>query len=539
MSMKGLIKSSNGKQLVPVLFAITILYQVVYNVLLFDSLPEDAGFDECPAGGNMLGGSSTYCQEVEVFRSWKDEDVEGLLKRTEPEPIEQDHWDLIEFGRQVNSVNLTVSSANNTVDTPQDATAQPTSTSFESEAMERAVLNEAQMAASIEDHLTQLTPTVHESAMSNIGSKQTETTASETSTVSVFLEKKAKQLVWTSVAAWSKYSSNFLASKAPSIVSREQVRHLHWSGSLPKVACVTPISGSRHAKARMMYFIDNFRLQDYEGLRQLVLVYHYLDESAGRLAHSYANGSFIKAVAAHGNSTFPSNSALRYGAWSSDADVIAHWDFDEWHDPSQLSMQIRAMALVSRPACVLKHDEESKRSKEETAPGFSLVGERAWMKRYWHPYLQTEDHVVTSSQQDHIVELDMKTKGFAVSDNDAKPSQELESSSSSTAEQRDWNVGECIDLDNSSTIDSVSHTIEATIGANMGEDMGKAFHKLMARRHDITLKLQLLCLENTSERDSLKHEFNRKHVIQMLSIRAELDKHIAATAALFHPSIES
>jgi hypothetical protein len=289
----------------------------------------------------------------------------------------------------------------------------------------------------------------------------------------------------------------------------------------------------------MMYFIDNFRLQDYEGSRQLVLVYHFEDEVAGRLAHSYANGTDnIKAVAAHGNDTFPSNSALRYGAWSSDADVIAHWDFDEWHDPSQLSMQIRAMAFASKPASVLKPDEKSSETelgKEGTAHGFSLVGERSWMKRFWHPYLQAEDHVLKSSQQDHIVELDMKSPTFAaVSDNDVKSSDDADRGNAT--EKKDWNIGECIDLDNSSTIDTVSHTLEETIGASMGEDMSKAFHKLMARRHDITLKLQLLCLQNTSERDPMKHEFNRKHVVQMLSIRTELDKHIAATAALFSPS---
>lgn len=533
MTVRGMIKSSNGKQIVPLLLGITVIYQVVYNSILLGQLPDESD-EDCPATGSMLGGSSQYCQEVEVFRSWQDEDVSSLLKRTESEPIEQDHWDLIEFGRQVSSVNLTLST-NDSSD--QDTIAKQTSMpglGGNDEGPTRASLNESQLAANLEDHLTQLISTVSDSTVSHIGVENAQTTAPPTSTPSAFLEKKEKQLLWSSVTAWTKSSGHFLANKAPSVVSRGQIRHLHWLSYVPKVACVTPISGSRHAKARMMYFIDNFRLQDYEGERQLVLVYHHLDEIGARLAQSYANGTYIKAVAAYGNSTFPSNGALRYGAWSSDADVIAEWDFDEWHDPSQLSMQIRAMAFASKPASVLKHD-----AKSTSVAGVSLVGERTWMKRFWHPYLQNEDNVVKSSQQDHIVELDMKTSGFATSDIEMKHSVEVDSNKmvdKKDVDKRDWDISGCIDLDNSSTIDTVSHTLEDTIGASMGEEMSKAFHKLMSRRHDITLKLQLLCLQNTSERDPLKHEFNRKHVVQMLSIRAELDKHIAATAALFTPS---
>merc|ERR1719454_2132706 len=84
-----------------------------------------------------------------------------------------------------------------------------------------------------------------------------------------------------------------------------------------------------------MYFINNFRLQDYEGPRQLVLVYEYTDAEAAELARKYVDGYYIKAVATR-SEKFPSTESLRYGAWSSDADVIAQWDFDEWHDPSRL-----------------------------------------------------------------------------------------------------------------------------------------------------------------------------------------------------------
>jgi len=510
-SMVGLMKSAKSEQVVPLVVGITILYHLSYNALMYGFLPDEDGSGEC-----FATGGSTYCQELEVFRSWQEDDS-ALMTRTKLDTIEQEHLDLIEFGKQV-------ASANDSVDTIHATTVRQTSTEASSQETS-AAFTDSQHAAKLESHLSQLAPTVDEPLLSGTILESPQATVDVASTPVAFLDAKRTQLHWSSVVAWSKSANAFLASKGLSVVSRAQVRHLHWASATPKVACVTPILGDRHARARMMYFVDNFRLQDYEGARQLVLVYHYLDESAARLAQAYADGNYIKAVAAQGNGTFPSATALRYGAWSVDADIIAHWDFDEWHDPSQLSMQIRAMAFASRPACTVG---------SKVGPSL-LVGEQSWMKLHWRPYTQEDDDAQVFPQDD-IVELDMKASsslGSLVSDiGDDKPSEDNQFSLIDG--QQDWNISGCIDLDSSSKIDPISHNLKETIGVNMGEEMSKAFHKLLARRHDITLKLQLRCLQNTSERNSEKHEDNRKQVIQMLRTRAELDKHIATTAALFH-----
>merc|ERR1719333_1840236 len=122
---------------------------------------------------------------------------------------------------------------------------------------------------------------------------------------------------------------------------------------IPKVACITVVPCGEMAQVWMKHFIKNFRMQNYEGPRELVLVYHHEDTETARLVAQHANGVSIKAVAAM-SEEYPSATAFRFGAWKSDADVVARWDFDVWHNPKQLSMQVRALALSGRPASVLK-----------------------------------------------------------------------------------------------------------------------------------------------------------------------------------------
>merc|ERR1719217_1213468 len=106
---------------------------------------------------------------------------------------------------------------------------------------------------------------------------------------------------------------------------------------------------------KMGRLIQNFMTQDYAGAKQLVLVFHHLDSEAESLAKKFADGFFIKAVAARGQEHLPSTTGLRYGAWSAtDADVIARWDFGEEQHHQRLSTQVRALAYASRPACLMK-----------------------------------------------------------------------------------------------------------------------------------------------------------------------------------------
>lgn len=333
---------------------------------------------------------------------------------------------------------------------------------------------------------------------------------------------------------------------------------MHWSGVIPRVACVTAIHGSRHTKARMMYFINNFRLQDYEGARQLVLVYHVLDAEATALVRKYADGSYIKSVAVHGDREheLPSSSALRYGAWSADTDVVARWDFEEWHDPSRLSMQVRALAMASRPACIFRsHPLDSKPAEVDHAPdASSLIGEKSWMDQHWHPLIEGERKVLETSQAAHVVELDMQNARLSTDIEHIKESFGESTKDSAVPEKKKdhaeqvhkWNTSACLEFDNSwdtkadhsnnSVDEDNGPRLEKTIGDNVGKDMSKSFHKLMARHHDITQKLQLLCLQSTLEHDAKKRQFMWKHVDQMAGIRVELDKHITSMTATFASS---
>jgi hypothetical protein len=142
----------------------------------------------------------------------------------------------------------------------------------------------------------------------------------------------------------------------------------------------------------MRYFIDNFRLQHYEGERELILVHQQGDTETSKLIQQYADGVTIKAGAVSTGS-MPSTLAFRYGAFlGNDADVIAHWDFFAWYHPERLATQVRALAYWGRPACVLdswtvldgKTDQRSIVS-EDSHNVDTLVGEASWMHRYWFP----------------------------------------------------------------------------------------------------------------------------------------------------------
>jgi hypothetical protein len=183
---------------------------------------------------------------------------------------------------------------------------------------------------------------------------------------------------------------------------------------IPKVACVSVVPSGREAKYQIKYFINNFRLQTYEGPRQLVLVYDHNDKAAKQLVSQYADGVYIRSAAARsdGNS-WPSTTAYRFGAYVADADVIARWDFDAWHHPDRLSMQVRALAHKNRPvnrllAWTLRNGTKDVRAEPDESVGeTSLVGEKVWMSEHWYPLLGDETSTVTSAHLRSLVQLDM------------------------------------------------------------------------------------------------------------------------------------
>mmetsp|Transcript_106989 Transcript_106989/g.194681 ORF Transcript_106989/g.194681 Transcript_106989/m.194681 type:complete len:110 (+) Transcript_106989:41-370(+) len=92
-------------------------------------------------------------------------------------------------------------------------------------------------------------------------------------------------------------------------------------------------------------------------------------------------------------------------------------------------------------------------------------------------------------------------------------------------------MDECLDLDTNATV--LASNTEEAIDKNMGHDMSKMFHKLAARRRDITQRMVLLCVETTMKSELQEHIFKRQHLEQMLGIRDELDKHLSAVAVLY------
>jgi len=242
------------------------------------------------------------------------------------------------------------------------------------------------------------------------------------------MPREPKTLHWSAVAAWASNpkgpqrlrGGGNSGSRTPAVVGRAELRRSHWAGMIPKVACITPIKSSLAAKIQLKYFLQNFRLQTYEGPAQLVLVYHHTDHAAAELIASYADGFYIKAIAARGEDDFPSTTALRFGAYSSDADVIVHWKFADWHHPNRLSLQVRALAYSSRPACVLRQQQQQQQHQLESegpnkmaqqAWDETLTGEASWMREHWHPLLNEQHAVIFGAEAHHLVEVDMAASG--------------------------------------------------------------------------------------------------------------------------------
>jgi hypothetical protein len=219
---------------------------------------------------------------------------------------------------------------------------------------------------------------------------------------------------------WTPLTDSEVSSKAhhvgDSLVSMKRKNLLghHWVGKIPKVVCVSVLPEGKVTETLMKYFIDNYKLQHYEGARELVLVYHNTDAEAARIAHLYADGASIRAVAARGSEAFPSATAYRYGAWlAKDAELVARWDFEGFHHPNRLSMQVHAIALSKRPVSLLSgvtaFDASGKHqvvSNTGTYHG-SMVGDAAWMRRNWMPILEEESSVLHGLHSGDVTQVVM------------------------------------------------------------------------------------------------------------------------------------
>merc|ERR1719291_1525196 len=155
------------------------------------------------------------------------------------------------------------------------------------------------------------------------------------------------------------------------------------------------------AQFHLMYAVNNFKLQRYDGDSELVVVYHHDDAEGAKLVRKYMQeGARVRGVASRDDvGSFPSTMAFRYAAWA----------FEAYHHPERLSMQVRAMATSRRPASLLL-DDAAQRPGAAGAPAHgregSLVGEAAWMRQHWHPLLGEEHGVLELAQAHNVVLVD-------------------------------------------------------------------------------------------------------------------------------------
>jgi hypothetical protein len=228
------------------------------------------------------------------------------------------------------------------------------------------------------------------------------------------LRAKSPDLHWSAMKDQDNATKPHHSEVTQLVMHRRALLQSHWDGKIPKVACITVLPQGHTTETLMRYFMDNYKLQHYEGARQLIIVYHSADHEAARIAHLHANGDSVLAAAARGGGPFPSATAYRYGAWlAKGADIVARWDFDAWHHPNRLSMQVRALAVAKRQASLLPRmtifDVNGGNSTVpgSTGPHGSLIGDASWMQKHWMPLLEEEASVLHGLQAQHVVQVDM------------------------------------------------------------------------------------------------------------------------------------
>lgn len=203
----------------------------------------------------------------------------------------------------------------------------------------------------------------------------------------------------------------------------------------------------------------------------------------------------------------------------------------------------------------LKGTERKTDQKAETfVQEASLIGERSWMKAYWQPFISEDNVNMVPPPPAHLVQLDMSTPQPKKDDTQGEPVSKLRGATTQEANLKvehkttgiveaaqdgprqvqavhAWTMEECLNFD--TNITGLTSDTELAIDKNLGHGMSKTFHKLAARRRDITQRLVLLCIETTMRSDTQEIIFKRQHVEQMLGIREELDKHLSVTVSLF------
>ena len=317
-------------------------------------------------------------------------------------------------------------------------------------------------------------------------------------------------------------------------VTRDQLRHVKWDGKIPKVSCIMAVPTNRSAQIHFKYAMNNFKLQHYEGEVELVVVYHNEDEVAARLVHEYAEEGRIRGVAARGNTEVPSTMALRYGAWTSKADVIAQWDFEAWHHPDQLSMQVRAMAMSGRPGSLVMDREPLDKIQAgahiDVLEG-SLIGEAAWMREHWHPLLNEERGLMETYQSHNMALVDAPALAI---DHHHTPAMNTSSSAPPAIDVPD--ALESIGIEACRSIiaearpqgRSMEPMVSVEVGAN-AEPMPERFQanaNVAYAVRKVFDELKALCKAADDKMDPKERSFMHHHAGTMETLRKQMDVHV-------------
>jgi hypothetical protein len=330
-------------------------------------------------------------------------------------------------------------------------------------------------------------------------------------------------------------------------VERDQLRSQMWEGRVPKVACVAAIAANDQAKAQIDRVIKNFRLQNYEGEKQLILLYPHAQADMAELVSQRADGKEIKGVAARSHGPFPSTTAFRYAAWMTDADIIARWNFDEWYHADRLSMQIRALAVTSRPVSLLKRRSILGSFKNASFAGAalttddvgwesSIVGEAAWMKEHWMPMLEVERQVLAGVQADSVVQVDMPQLSvflpsevgswegalhhFGLANQTATLSEEPQACHATYAKG----------LNLSTNVDS---RVESAIADAVGAELGAVYRSLHGTFAHIDENLRSLCAEVRAAEEPLRRDMLIGQVKYIAGVEQQLADQFHAVETLF------
>jgi hypothetical protein len=318
----------------------------------------------------------------------------------------------------------------------------------------------------------------------------------------------SQTLQWQPVTRWKTATDNQDAGLV--IASWEDLHARKWSGKKPHVACITMVPRGTHSVHQIMYFVNNWKLQDWES-KELVLVYQHSDKRLAKVVHEYVDGKSVKAVAAR-DGEFPSTAAMRFGAWSVKADIIARWDFDEWHHPQQLTLQVNALAFTSRPASLLQ--PKGTHGANATDREATLLGEAKWMREEWYPFLNHGSDVLEENKGHHIVQVDVEQL-----DINAKSAENVSSEEALEIERAEVDAGVafCMKLRKQD-----HQPLTVSRGQLPVAALELDHENLTYVHHDADARLEDLCSKAEKEADSSKRAELHRKAARLSSFEAEI-----------------